>query len=143
VRDGRDADGRELAQIGAWLAGATFAVTGSSIHHKLCHFLGGRYGLPHAEMHAALLPWVAEFVLPEVPSAGTAIGRALATADPVIGLRGLNGELGAPESLGALGLSVDQALVAADEIDLGGLAAPVTVNRDELRSLLSRATSGR
>jgi alcohol dehydrogenase class IV len=55
VRDGCDRLGRENALIGAWLAGVTFAVAGSSLHHKLCHVLGGKYDLPHAKTHAAVL----------------------------------------------------------------------------------------
>lgn len=46
---------------GAYLAGAAFADAGSGIHHKLCHELGGKLGLPHALTHAAMLPHVVRF----------------------------------------------------------------------------------
>jgi hypothetical protein len=41
--------GRALALRGAWLAGACLGATTMSLHHKLCHVLGGLYDLPHAE----------------------------------------------------------------------------------------------
>ena len=48
----------EDALEGAYLAGAAFADAGSGIHHRLCHELGGKLGLPHALTHATLLPHV-------------------------------------------------------------------------------------
>ncbi|HEV7647074.1 MAG TPA: iron-containing alcohol dehydrogenase [Actinophytocola sp.] len=72
------------ALYGAYLAASAFAVAGSGPHHKLCHALGGTYGLPHAPTHAVLLPYTA---------AGT-----------VDGLRELAGRIGAPTSLRAIGM---------------------------------------
>lgn len=46
---------------GAYLAGAAFADAGAGTHHRLCHELGGKLGLPHALTHAALLPHVVRF----------------------------------------------------------------------------------
>ena len=51
----RDPAARATALAGAWLAGEAFAA-GGALHHKLCHVLGGMFDLPHAELHAALLP---------------------------------------------------------------------------------------
>jgi maleylacetate reductase len=73
------------ALYGAYLAASAFAVAGSGPHHKLCHALGGTYGLPHAPTHAVLLPYTA---------AGT-----------VDGLRELAERIGAPTSLRAIGMS--------------------------------------
>ena len=47
---------RSSLLYGAYLAGSAFAVAGSGLHHKICHVLGGRYDLPHAQMHAIVLP---------------------------------------------------------------------------------------
>ena len=41
VADGSDLDARAEAQYGAWLCGAVLAATTMSLHHKLCHTLGG------------------------------------------------------------------------------------------------------
>jgi alcohol dehydrogenase class IV len=51
VSDPENLDGRTETLYGAYLAGAAFASTGGGIHHKICHVLGGAYGLPHAESH--------------------------------------------------------------------------------------------
>jgi maleylacetate reductase len=143
VRDGNDAAAREQALIGAWLAGKTFAATGSSLHHKIAHLLGGRFDLPHAPTHAALLPWVAEVALAAVPSAGEAISRALGADDPVVGLRALSAELGAPATLAEIGLSPEQAEAAAADVDVENLDAPAGFDADALRDLLIKATTGK
>jgi maleylacetate reductase len=75
---------RAGALYGAYLAASAFAVAGSGPHHKLCHALGGTYGLPHAPTHAVLLPY-------------TAPGS-------VDGLRELAERIGAPTSLRAIGM---------------------------------------
>jgi len=54
--DSRDLAARSDVLYGAWLGGAAFATTGASVHHKICHVLGGAFDLPHAETHAVVLP---------------------------------------------------------------------------------------
>jgi alcohol dehydrogenase class IV len=75
---------RGEALYGTYLAASAFAVAGSGPHHKLCHALGGFYGLPHAPTHAVLLPYTA--------------------AGVVDGLRELAERIGAPTSLRAIGM---------------------------------------
>ena len=38
----------EQALYGAWLCGLCLASVTMSLHHKLCHVLGGMFDLPHA-----------------------------------------------------------------------------------------------
>src|SRR3954452_12824214 len=52
VADGRDVEARGEAQYGAWLCGAVLAATTMSLHHKLCHTLGGTLDLPPPRRHA-------------------------------------------------------------------------------------------
>lgn len=139
MRDGRDLRAREAAMVGAWLAGATFAIAGSSLHHKLCHMLGGKHDLPHAETHAVVLPWTTGLAIRHMPEAGRTVARALGTDDPVAGLRALAAELGAPTTLAELGLTPGHALAIADEIDTDGLGAPFSVTREELHAVLAGA----
>ncbi len=63
---GRSTDraGRSLALRGAWLCGICLGATTMSLHHKLCHVLGGSFDLPHARTYAVILPYVAAFTLP-------------------------------------------------------------------------------
>jgi maleylacetate reductase len=74
--EGRLARCTSLA-VGAYLGGAAFAAVGGSIHHSLCHLLGGRYGLPHAETHAAVLPYVLAATGWSTPAALADLAEAL------------------------------------------------------------------
>ncbi|MEV4149996.1 maleylacetate reductase and hydroxyquinol 1,2-dioxygenase domain-containing protein [Amycolatopsis sp. NPDC049691] len=58
ARDPSDVDARTDALRGAYLAGTCLDAVRMGLHHRLCHLLGGKFGLPHAETHAVLLPYV-------------------------------------------------------------------------------------
>nr|WP_204331373.1 maleylacetate reductase [Geodermatophilus sabuli] len=106
VADGRDLDARGEAQYGAWLCGAVLAATTMSLHHRLCHTLGGALDLPHAQTHAVVLPHVLAHNAPSAPQAVAALTRALGgTPDPARALWELAGRLGAPRSLRELGMA--------------------------------------
>lgn len=141
VHDGQDGESRACALAGAWLAGSTFALAGSSLHHKLCHVLGGRFDLPHAETHAVMLPLVTSLAVTHAPEAGTAISRALRASDPVDGLRAISRELNAPTSLRPFGFTADAAEALADEVRLETLGAPFPMERDDVRAILSQAAA--
>ena len=70
-------DGREQTLYGAYLSAVAFASAGSGLHHKICHVLGGRYDLPHAQTHAVVLPYVLAFNAPAAPGRGAAHGRGV------------------------------------------------------------------
>ena len=53
-----------------------------SLHHKLCHLLGGRYDLPHAETHATVLPHVMALLLPAADRADRLLAGALGDDRP-------------------------------------------------------------
>jgi alcohol dehydrogenase class IV len=78
--DGSDVEARAGALYGAYLSAVAFAGAGSGLHHKICHVLGGAYNLPHAAMHAVMLPHVLAFNAPAAPEAAASIARALAGA---------------------------------------------------------------
>ncbi len=137
----RDAEARATALAGAWLAGEAFAA-GGALHHKLCHVLGGMFDLPHAELHAALLPYTAAFVLPAAPEAARRIAAALGGGDAAEAIAALARDAGTPRSLAALGLSEDDAVraTAVAGPDLPG--APLKPTAAELEDLLRRAVRG-
>jgi maleylacetate reductase len=112
-RDGHDLTARADALYGAYLAAVSFAGAGSGLHHKICHVLGGAYGLPHAPMHAVVLPHVLAFNAPAAPRAATAIAEALGAEDAGLGLRTLYSSIAAPRSLGDLGLAESDLAEAA------------------------------
>jgi maleylacetate reductase len=70
-RRSTDRAGRSLALRGALLCGVCLGATTMSLHHKLCHVLGGSFDLPHARTYAVILPYVAAFNLPAAPSAAS------------------------------------------------------------------------
>lgn len=96
---------RGRALYGAWLCGASLGAATMGLHHKLCHVLGGSYGLPHAETHTLVLPHVLAHNSPAAPEAAAAVARALDTDDAPHALWELPRRLGAPRSLAELGLS--------------------------------------
>ena len=122
LRDGADTGARGDLLYGAYLAGTAFAVTGSGLHHKICHILGGRYDLPHAQTHAIMLPYVLAFNAPGAPDAARQIGQALAGAgldggDPAAALQRLAGQLGLPRGLREIGFGEEQIAEAARLIE--------------------------
>ena len=59
------------------------AATTMSLHHKLCHTLGGTLDLPHAQTHTVVLPHALAYNQPAAPDAVAALSRALGgTSDP-------------------------------------------------------------
>jgi maleylacetate reductase len=119
VRDGADLDARGEVLYGAYLAGTAFAAAGSGVHHKMCHVLGGRFDLPHAETHTVLLPHVAA----QLDSGRVA--RALGVEDAATALYELASLIGAPLALREIGLTdadLDEAVGLV--VERVGLAEP-------------------
>jgi maleylacetate reductase len=137
----RDPEARATALAGAWLAGEAFAA-GGALHHKLCHVLGGMFDLPHAELHAALLPYAAGFLLPAAPEAGRRIAAALEAEDAAAGIEQLARAAGTPRSLVALGLTEDDAVRAAAVAAPDVPEHPRRPTARELEDLLRRAVRG-
>ncbi len=140
--DGSDMEARESLLYGTYLAAVAFAGAGSGLHHKICHVLGGAYGLEHAAMHSVVLPHVAGLNLPAAPGAAARMREAFA-GDPFEELLDLHEFLGAPRDLASLGLeaeSLDEAtdLVMAQIPD----SNPRPVSRAQMADLLVRAHGG-
>ncbi|MEI4278199.1 maleylacetate reductase [Klenkia terrae] len=134
-----DLEARGDAQYGAWLCGAVLGATTMSLHHKLCHALGGTLDLPHAPTHTVVLPHALAFNAPAVPDAVGALGLG---ADPARALWDLAGELGAPRSLAELGMAEADVDVVADQVLASPYANPRPVTRDGVTALLHRAWAG-
>ena len=105
VRAPADAEARAAALAGAHRAGRALDLTTMGLHHRLCHVLGG-LGMPHAETHAALLPYVVAFRAASAPEAMTRIAAALGTQFAASGIQALGRELGTLP-LAALGFAAD------------------------------------
>ena len=57
----QDREARADALYGAWACGTCLGSVGMALHHKLCHVLGGSFGLPHAETYTVVLPHAVAF----------------------------------------------------------------------------------
>lgn len=111
---------------GAQLCGMALDQAVMGLHHQLAHILGGGWGLPHASLHALLLPRVVAFNAEAAPEAMEALGRALGlgpgahVSTAAEALSQLVQELGVTETLRDLGLPEG----AVDEVVRRVLEAP-------------------
>ncbi|MHA5048917.1 maleylacetate reductase [Streptomyces sp. SD15] len=137
-----DLEARGRALYGAWLCGACLGATTMGLHHKLCHVLGGTFGLPHAETHTVVLPYALAYNAPAAPQAIIALSRALGTDDVPRALRDLAGSLGAPRSLAELGLKEADLAVAAAEVAGQAYPNPREVTANGVLGLLTAAYEG-
>lgn len=139
VRQPGDREARRMAMRGAHAAGVALELAAMGLHHKICHVLGGTFGLPHAPTHAALLPHVVAFNAPAAPAAMRRIADALGVDDAAAGLFALSDTLGIAPTLRPLGLRDEDVDRAADLITSSSYANPRTASRDEIAALLRRA----
>lgn len=135
----RDHEARTDALYGAWLCGTTLASVSMGLHHKLCHVLGGLFDLPHAPMHAILLPEVAAYNAEAASEAMSRIAGALGANDAATGLRELNARLGIRRNLGDLGMPADGIETATERLLSEGCSNPRALERDAIGELLRRS----
>ncbi|MER5509789.1 maleylacetate reductase [Streptomyces sp. NPDC002766] len=138
--DSLEARGRAL--YGAWLCGSCLGATTMGLHHKLCHVLGGTFGLPHAETHTVVLPYALAYNTPAVPDAAAAVARALDAHDAPRALRSLAEGLGAPRTLAELGLDEADLAVAAAQTAGQAYANPRTITTQDALAVLRAAYEG-
>lgn len=124
------------ALYGAWMCGMCLDLTTMSLHHKLCHVLGGSFGLPHAETH------VIAFNAGLAAGAVRTLGDALAMSDPARGLHSLVTALGVPRSLAELGMQPADLDRATDLVLASPYANPRPLTADGVRAVLERALHG-
>ena len=123
-------DAREQLLYGAALAGAALGAGVTSLHHRLCHTLGGGFDTPHAETHAILLPYSVAYAAPANPNLMAPIAAVLGTGDAAQGIYDLSAGLGLPTSLRDIGI---------EEHDLEKIAAIATETPVENPTLVTRA----
>jgi maleylacetate reductase len=136
-----DAEARALALRGAHLAGIALELAAMGLHHKICHVLGGTFGLPHAETHAVLLPHVVAFNAQAAPDAMTDVAAALGATDAAQGLRNLIGRLHLPTSLGQLGFQASDVDRASELVTSATYPNPRVASAADIRALLTSALS--
>ena len=143
VADPSDPAARERAQYGCWLAGMCLGAVGMALHHKLCHTLGGAFGLPHSELHTIVVAHAVAYNREAAPDAMARIARALGAADAATGLYDLGAKLGVRLKLSDIGMDAENIDFAADMAARNPYYNPRPVTREAIRDLLDDAFHGR
>ena len=138
-----DVDARSDALVAAWLAGTCLGTVGMSLHHKLCHTLGGTFGLPHAETHTVVLPHAMAYNAPDASEAMRRIAEALGVSDAPTGVYDLVASLNGPTSLAELGFRESDIALAAQAATAAPYPNPRELTTDGIASLLRDAWVGR
>jgi len=141
-----DLEARTEALRGAWLAGWSLGSTTMGLHHKLAHVLGGKYQLPHAGVHSALLPQVAAFNALAASDPFGRAARALGVSEPEsVGpaLFDLTTRLHAPTSLADLGLKFDAIEGVASSVAEAPVSNPRGYTEEDVFYLVQQAYIGK
>jgi maleylacetate reductase len=141
--NGKDLSARTDALYGAWLCGKVLGHVAMSLHHKLCHTLGGTFNLPHAETHTVVLPQALAYNTSAAPAAMARMARALGSTTAAQGVFDLAQKHGAPVSLRELGLQVSDLDRACDLALENQYQNPRPLERAAIRQLLQDAFDGR
>jgi maleylacetate reductase len=144
VADGAGLAARTDLLYGAWLAGVALGATGTALHHKVCHALGGTYDLVHGDVNAVMLPHAVAYNTPGVPDDMRRVAEALGGPDGNAAgtLYELAVAIGAPTSLEAIGMPYDGLDEAAERTAADTTVNPVPVTAGAVRSMLERAWRG-
>lgn len=142
VADPHDREARSRALYGAWIAASCLAAVGVALHHKLCHVIGGAFGLSHAQTHAVILPYAMAYNADCAAEAMHRVARSLGADDAVGGMRSLARRLGAPAALRDLGMPEDGIAKAAELVVSAPYWNPRPVDRASIQALITRAWAG-
>jgi maleylacetate reductase len=127
---------------GSWLCAEALSHVGMGLHHRICHVLGGTFGLPHAATHTVMLPYSIDFNYDFAPALADLSnlfdGHSLAA-----GLARFSRYLGAPGSLCELGLSERELGLAATLTLATPLINPRPVVVADVQDILAKAFAGR
>jgi alcohol dehydrogenase class IV len=77
VADRRDLEALSYVQVAACLSGMGVYSAWTGIHHAIVHVVGGRYKVPHAEIHALMLPYAMRWNLDATVGAQARMAREI------------------------------------------------------------------
>lgn len=141
---GPDAGARGQVLIASCMAGLVVGTVGTSLHHGLCHLLGGLFDTPHADTHAIMLPYVIDYLRPAVPLAVERLSAAISAPPGELAdtIWSLARAVGTPHGLREIGVTEAQVNQAAEAALAKGLTSPRTLDRAGLHRVLDNAWRG-
>lgn len=142
LKSRNDEQARSRALYGGFIGGLLVSVVGIGLHHRICHVLGGRFGVPHGESNSVILPYVIAFNAWALGEDAPAIARAMDRSDASVAMFELAESLGVPRSLRELGLPKDQLDDVAREVLAKPLHNPRPLTIEVVRRLLEDAWQG-
>jgi len=142
VRTPNDLQARVQTQRGTWACGTVLGQVGMALHHKLCHTLGGSFGLPHAQTHAIILPHATAFNATAAATALAPVARLFGGTEPGPALWDFAARLGAPRALRDLGLQQSDLEHTVTLATQNPYWNPRPVTADGVWALLDRAWRG-
>jgi alcohol dehydrogenase class IV len=115
-----------------------------SLHHKICHVLGGTFNLPHAETHTVVLPHAVAFNAPAAPRAMELLAQALpeGEGDAVKGLNMLLEKLDMPRDLERYGMKEGDIEVAVKQTMEKRYENPRSIEEGPIREMIRRCWAG-
>jgi maleylacetate reductase len=116
---------RSRSLVGAHLGSLALGATGTGLHHRVCHVLGGTFGLPHSSAAASALAR-------SFPTSGSTPGAIFDLAQ----------RIGAATSLSALGLAENDLRAVVDAVTASPPPNTRAVDHDELADALDAAWRG-
>jgi maleylacetate reductase len=138
----RDGAARGKALYGAWLCGTVLGQIAMSLHHKICHTLGGSFDMPHAETHSVMLPHTIGFNASAVPDLMTPISDIFGGGTPGQALYDFAKSIGAPMALKEFGLGEADLDRATEIATKNPYSNPRPIEPASIRALLQDAWSG-
>jgi alcohol dehydrogenase class IV len=113
-----------------------------ALHHKVCHVLGGTFGLVHGDVNAVVLPHVVAYNARGASIAIAKVAIAMDAADPAAALFDLAAAVGAPVSLESLGMPHEGLDEAAQRAVSETTFNPTPVDVPSIRTMLEAAWRG-
>ena len=142
MRNPRDLQVRGEVLYAAWLCGMSLHAVGMSLHHKVCHVLGGAFRLPHAETHAVILPYSVRYNEAAVPDLLAPIADATRAKSAALGLYSLGQTLDVAHGLKAIGMPYGNLDRAAALVVEKPYWNPALVSYQPIRAMLEQAWHG-
>ncbi len=148
TRNGADIEARGMMMAAAAM-GATAFQKGLGAMHALSHPIGALHGTHHGMTNAVFMPYVLEFnratIAERIGRAAAYLGLAPSFDAFLSWVLALRAEVGAPHTLVALGVPLDQAdrIVEMALVDPTAGGNPVALTREGARRIFDAAATGR